>query len=322
MATVRPADFSAFVGQRRTCQNLRVAIDAAQRRGDTLDHCLFSGPAGLGKTTLCNIINSAMGGRFYVTNGGVIKKPADLIGTLLRLETGDFLFVDEIHRIPMAVEEYLYTAMEDFMMDSVATNGTVVRLEINRFTLIGATTREGMLTQPLLDRFGIVCRLELYPPSDLVTIVMRGAKEQGINLTDDAALFLAKRSRGTPRLVLKLLARSRDYVTWSPTLAESGEMEVVHGVLDLEIATVAMDALCISEHGLTTTDIQVLRALANNSRPLGLGTLAVVANEARDTIEHVLEPHMIRIGLMIRTSKGRSITDAGKVYLERYDAKE
>tara|TARA_R110002126_G_scaffold14054_13_gene59812 strand:+ start:208 stop:1188 length:981 start_codon:yes stop_codon:yes gene_type:complete len=321
MAAIRPANFNSFVGQRKTCSQLGVSISAAQRRGEPLDHCLFSGPAGLGKTTLCNIINDAMGGRFFTTNGGVMRKPSDLIGTLVRLEIGDYLFIDEIHRIPMVVEECLYTAMEDFYIDSMASNGTAVRLDLNHFTIIGATTREGMLTKPLLDRFGITCRLELYPPSDLVTIVMSAAqnRKHPIRLTQEAARYLAERARGTPRLVLKLLDRANDYVVWAPMLSEKGIGGVDLGLLDLGVAEVAMKALSITEFGLTPTDVSVLRALAICSRPLGLATLAVVANEAKDTIEEVLEPHMIRLGLIDRTAKGRVITDAGKQYLQRLD---
>lgn len=304
MATHRPADFSNFIGQQRVCANLKVAMEAAQKRADVLDHVLFSGPAGLGKTTLCNIIINTMGGQLFQTNGGVLKSPKDLIGSLVRLHEGDFLFIDEIHRIPMTVEEYLYTAMEDFAVDSIAANGAAVRIDLNRFTLLGATTREGMLSEPLLHRFGLVCRLLPYEPDDLVRIINRVAAKQGIDVTYNAALFIAERSRGTPRIALRTLRRVEDYA---------------HGTVDLDVARTALDALGIRDNGLTQKDISVLRALAASERAMGLGTLSLLAHEEKDTIENVLEPHLMRCGLMERTAKGRVITATGRQYLEDND---
>lgn len=298
----RPADFTNFIGQSQVCKNLTTSMGAAQRRERPLDHCLFSGPAGLGKTTLCNIIINTMGGNLFQTNGGVLKNPTDLIGSLLRLHDGDFLFIDEIHRIPMTVEEYLYTAMEDFAIDSIAANGTAVRLDLNKFTLLGATTREGMLSEPLLHRFGIVCRLLTYSPDELVSILQRQSVKQGIDITHNACMHIAERARGTPRIALRILRRVEDYTT------DEG--------IDLGMARHALCQLGIYDDGLTHKDISVLSALAGSERAMGLGTLALLAHEEKDTIENVLEPHLMRCGLMQRTAKGRVITTAGKTFLE------
>ena len=305
VAQHRPADFSNFIGQRQVCDNLAVAIEAAQSREEPLDHILFSGPAGLGKTTLCNIIVNAMGTQLFQTNGGLLKKPNDLIGSLTRLQTGDFMFIDEIHRIPMVVEEYLYTAMEDFAIDSIAANGAAIRIELNRFTLLGATTREGMLSEPLLHRFGILCRLMPYSPDDLVTILRRVCELRGIEITHNAAMYIAERSRGTPRLVLRYLRRVSDYAR--------------EGVIDLDVARSALGMLGVFEGGLTQKDVALLKALYRSEHPMGLGTLSLMVHENKDTIENVLEPHLMRCGLIQRTARGRIITGAGREFLEDFD---
>ena len=263
---------------------------------------MFSGPAGLGKTTLCNIITNSMGGRLVQTNGGVIHKPKDLIGSLIRLRAGDVFFVDEIHRIPMAVEEYLYTAMEDGAIDAIASNGEALRLELQPFTLLGATTREGMLSEPLLHRFGIICRLELYNDNDLYAIIRGNLKKLACKIQHDAGFFLASMARGTPRLAIKYLKRTRDF--------SKG------GYIDLEIAQMAMKMLGVYHQGLTKKDILLLRALVENGHAMGLVTLSMVVHESPDTIENVLEPHLMRVGLMDRTARGRIITNKGRQYLE------
>ena len=302
MAKHRPADFSNFIGQRQVQKNLTTAIEAAQERGEPLDHVLFSGPAGLGKTTLCNIIVNAMGGKLFQTNGGVLKTPKDLIGSLVRLRRGDFLFIDEIHRIPMAVEEYLYTAMEDFAVDSIASNGSAVRINVHPFTLLGATTREGMLSEPMLHRFGLTCRLMPYNIEDLVEIINRYATKSGIDISHNAAVFIAERSRGSPRVAIRLTKRANDYG---------------RGDIDYDVAKLAMDQIGVHEYGLTQKDISVLRALAESDGAVGVATVALLAHETKDTIENVLEPHLMRCGLMQRTARGRIITGKGSAYLEK-----
>lgn len=305
MVQHRPADFSNFIGQQHVCRQLKVAINAAQQRGKPLDHTLFSGPAGLGKTTLCNIIVNAMGGKLFVTNGGVLKTPKDVIGSLVRLRAGDLLFIDEIHRIPMTVEEYLYTAMEDFAIDTIATNGSAVRMNLQEFTLLGATTREGMLSEPLLHRFGIVCRLLTYTVTDLFNIVQRFAAKSKLGISHNAAVYIAERARGTPRIALRLLRRVLDY-------APDGEV-------DLEVAKTGLSSIGVLDLGLTQKDVAVLRALSESERAMGLATLCLMAHEEKDTIENVLEPHLMRCGLMERTPRGRIITKRGLQYLERID---
>ena len=305
---LRPTSLAEFVGQDRVRENLRVAVEAARAREEPLDHVIFAGPPGLGKTTLAHLIAGAMGTQITVTSGPALASPKDVAGTLTRQERGDILFIDEIHRLPRTVEEYLYTAMEDHaidvVLDSSGPSSRSVRLSLAPFTLVGATTREGLLSGPLRSRFGLVERLVTYPNSDICAILDRAAGLLGTPIDAAAAELLATRSRGIPRMALRLQRRIRD-------LAQ------VQGMDHIDVPTVhdGLERLGIDALGLEETDRKVLHALITRGEPTGLKTLAAMVDEAEDTIEDVFEPHLIRCGLIARTPRGRVATDAAYDHL-------
>jgi Holliday junction DNA helicase RuvB len=298
--SLRPLTFEEFVGQDDVRENLRIAITAARARGEPLDHVLFAGPPGLGKTTLAHLIAQGMKVPITVTSGPAMTAPRDLAGTLTRLRAGEVLFIDEIHRLPSALEEYLYSAMEDHAIDVVLDSGPggrSVRLAVQPFTLVGATTREGLLTPAFRSRFGIVERLEPYPPADIERILQRAARRLNVELDVDAASLLSQRSRGVPRMALRILRRVRD-------LAQvQGQ-----GRIDLTVANEGLARLRIDHLGLEEMDRKLLRALAQRGEPVGIKTLAAMVDEAEDTLEDVFEPHLIRCGLLARTPRGRVAT--------------
>ena len=298
-AGLRPETLDDFVGQERHKQNLRVFLAAARGRSEALDHCLFSGPPGLGKTTLAHIIAREMGHEIRVTSGPVLEKPADLAGLLTNLNEGDILFVDEIHRLNRMVEEYLYSAMEDFRLDIMLDRGAAARsvqLSLPRFTLVGATTRSGLLTSPLLARFGIVMHLEHYQPAELAQIIERSARLLEVPLDHKAAVELAGRCRGTPRVANRLLRRLRDFAE------VKGD-----GCITLELARYGLEQLEVDARGLDRLDRRLLLALVEtyHGGPVGLGTLAVALGEEVDTLEDVVEPYLVKEGFMQRTQRGR-----------------
>lgn len=307
--SVRPSTLDEFIGQKKTISNLKVFIKAAKQRGDALDHVILSGPPGLGKTTLSHIIAQEMGVTIRPTTGPVLEKPGDLAGMLTNLEDGDVLFIDEIHRLNPVIEEYLYSAMEDFKLDIVIDSGPNARsiqIELNRFTLVGATTRKGMLTAPLRARFGIDMRLDYYEVELLHNIALRTAGILNFGITDEGAFEIARRSRGTPRIVNKLLRRTRDF-------AQVEELSEI----DKTIADKALNALDVDANGLDDMDIRMLRAIIENyaGGPVGLGTLGVAVGEDKGTIEEVYEPFLIQEGFLQRTPKGRVATAKAYQYL-------
>jgi Holliday junction DNA helicase RuvB len=301
---LRPLRFDDFVGQPRIVENLKVFIKAARGRGEALDHVLLTGPPGLGKTTLANIIANEMHTNLKMTSGPVLDKPGDLAGLLTNLEHGDCLFIDEIHRLSPLVEEYLYSAMEDFCLDILIDSGPnarSVRIDLKPFTLIGATTRAGLLTAPLRARFGITNRLDYYNINDLRSIVLRSARILSIEIdTENGARELARRSRGTPRIANRLLRRSRDFAQ------VRGD-----GIITREIADYALNALEVDECGLDEMDKRILSCMMDkyNGGPVGINTLAVAVGEEAGTIEEVYEPYLIQEGYILRTPRGRELTD-------------
>jgi Holliday junction DNA helicase RuvB len=308
-AALRPKSLDEFVGQQAARENLRVFIDAARRRGDALDHVLFFGPPGLGKTTLAQIIARELGVGFRATSGPVIAKSGDLAALLTNLEDGDVLFIDEIHRLAPAVEEILYPAMEDRVLDLMIGEGPSarsVRIDLPRFTLVGATTRQGLLTTPLRDRFGIPVRLVFYSVDELEQVVRRAAQLLGLEVTPDGAREVAKRSRGTPRIAGRLLRRVRDF-------AEAAGGEAV----DAAAADRALNRLEVDQLGLDAMDRRYLLMIADIYRggPVGVETLAAGLSEPRDTIEEVIEPYLIQLGLIARTARGRCLTGPGWTHL-------
>lgn len=307
--TVRPSNLEEFIGQQKAINNLSVFIKAAKQRGDALDHVILSGPPGLGKTTLSYIVAQEMGVSIRPTTGPVLEKPGDLAGMLTNLEEGDVLFIDEIHRLNPVIEEYLYSAMEDFKLDIVIDSGPNARsiqIDLNRFTLVGATTRKGMLTAPLRARFGIDMRLDYYDVELLQRIALRSAHIMKFGITDEGAHEIASRSRGTPRIVNKLLRRTRDFAQ-------------VDGLtsIDKAIADKALNALDVDTNGLDEMDVRMLRAIIENYKggPVGLGTLGVAVGEDKGTIEEVYEPFLIKEGFLQRTPKGRVATPKAYQYL-------
>ncbi len=301
--TLRPKTFDEFIGHTKLKENLRVFTEAAKRRGEALDHVLFYGPPGLGKTTLAYILSREMGVDIKPTSGPVLERPADLAGLLTSLKKGDILFIDEIHRLPRAVEEYLYSAMEDFRIDIVIDKGPgarSIKLHLEPFTLVGATTRAGMITSPLLARFGMSFRLDFYSVDELTCIVKRSARLLSIEITDEGAREIAKRSRGTPRIANRLLRRVRDFA----------EVEG-NGIITPEIAVFAMDRLEVDEKGLDEMDKRILLAIIEkfNGGPVGLKTLSLAVGEEPETIEEVYEPFLLREGFIKRTPRGRVATE-------------
>ena len=300
---LRPVEFSEFVGQQKIRDRLMLAVQAAKERGETLDHVLFSGPPGLGKTTLSYILGEAMGVRVKTTSGPVLTKPADLAGLLTSLEAGDIVFIDEIHRMAKTVEEYLYSAMEDFAIDIMidqGPNARSVRLELPRFTLVGATTRIGLIAAPLRARFGLVNRLDYYEPAKLAEIVERSAAKLGVEIEPEGALEIARRARGTPRIANNLLRRVRDYAQVKANNRITGD-----------VAKDSLELLEIDPHGLDEMDVKILETICVKfgGGPVGLSTIAVSVGEEPDTVEEAYEPFLIMEGYLDRTPKGRVATD-------------
>lgn len=308
---LRPLSFSSFSGQDKVVENLKVFVTAARMRGESLDHTLLHGPPGLGKTTLSNIIANELGVGFKITSGPVLDKPGDLAGLLTSLEPNDVLFIDEIHRLSPVVEEYLYSAMEDYRIDIMIDKGPSARsvqIELNPFTLIGATTRSGLLTSPLRARFGINMHLEYYDMDTLTNILMRSANILDVSCKTDAAYEIALRSRGTPRIANALLRRVRDFAQVKGS-----------GKIDKEISTYALEALNIDKYGLDEIDNKILLIIIDKFKggPVGISTIATALGEDGGTIEEVYEPFLIKEGFMKRTPRGREVTELAYKHLGR-----
>ncbi len=301
--SLRPLSLKEYIGQEKAKEHLRIYIDAAKARGESLDHVLFYGPPGLGKTTLAGIIANEMGVNIKITSGPAIEKPGEMAAILNNLQEGDVLFIDEIHRLNRQVEEVLYPAMEDFAIDIMIGKGAAarsIRLDLPHFTLVGATTRAGLLTAPLRDRFGVVHHLEFYTPEELQTIIVRSAKVLGVEIDEKGAYAMARRSRGTPRLANRLLKRVRDFAQVK-----------YDGVITEEVANFALDLLDVDKYGLEQTDRTILLTIIEkfSGGPVGLDTLAAAIGEDSGTLEDVYEPYLIKNGFLNRTPKGRVATD-------------
>lgn len=308
---LRPASLLEFIGQTALKDNLNVFVNAAKTRNQHLDHVLLYGPPGLGKTTLAEIIAKEMGSNLKVTSGPVITKPGDLAAILTNLKEKDILFIDEIHRLTISAEEVLYSAMEDFNLDIIIGEGPVaknIRIELPKFTLVGATTRYGLLSNPLRDRFSIVFRLSFYSHQELQQVVMRTAKVLKTDITKEAALLLAQRSRGTPRIANSLLKRICDFLITSNK-----------SIIDEELANYSLSKLGIDNNGFDELDIKYLQSIADfyNGGPVGIDTLSAVLSENKGTVEDVIEPYLIKMGYIIKTPKGRVITDKTWKYLNK-----
>ena len=297
--SLRPKTLSEYIGQSKVKENMKIYIEAAKKRGEPLDHCLFYGPPGLGKTTIANIIANEMKANIKITSGPAIEKPGDLAAILTNLSENDVLFIDEIHRLTKNVEEILYPALEDYVLDIIIGKGPTaksIRINLPPFTLIGATTKAGSLTTPLRDRFGIVHRLELYDEKDLIKIINRSAKILCVEIDEEASTEIARRSRGTPRIANRLLKRVRDYA-----------MVLGNGKIDLKIAKTALNKLEIDELGLDEIDRKILETMIikYKGKPIGIEALATTVGEDIDTLEDVYEPYLIQIGFISRTQRGR-----------------
>jgi Holliday junction DNA helicase RuvB len=300
--TLRPSSFDDFTGQAKIVDNLKVFIAAARNRGEALDHVLLTGPPGLGKTTLSHIIAHEMRAEINTTSGPVLEKPGDLAGLLTNLKEGDILFIDEIHRLSPVIEEYLYSAMEDYVLDIMIESGPAARsvqITIPRFTLVGATTRAGLLTAPLRSRFGVVSRLDYYSHQDLYHVIVRSAGILNVPIDEDGAHEISRRSRGTPRIANRLLRRTRDFAEIKGK-----------GTITKEIAHIALAALEVDEYGLDEMDKRILLTIIDkfNGGPVGVGTLAVAVGEEAGTLEEVYEPFLIQQGFLQRTQRGREAT--------------
>ena len=308
-APLRPRVLAEYIGQEKVKENLSVYMEAAKKRGDSLDHVLLYGPPGLGKTTLAGIIAGEMGVNIRITSGPAIEKPGDLVALLLSLEPADVLFIDEIHRLSRSVEEVLYPAMEDFSIDIVNGKGqgaTAYHLPLPKFTMIGATTRAGQMTAPLRDRFGVIFRLEMYTPEELSRIIERSAGILCIPIDHDGALELASRSRGTPRIANRLLKRVRDFA-----------QVMCDGYIDYDTAKMALDRMDIDELGLDQNDRRILEVMIqyHGGRPVGLETIAAAVGEEAVTVEDVYEPFLMQIGFLSRTPRGRIVTPSGYAHM-------